>query len=647
MPSSGKPNAKIITAVAVTAVILIAGISYLIFKGEEGAPGKEIPAGEWIEKLNEASSVRTSFVEDKVLVIDLGVDGGAEVSVAASSAAVYRAGNDMRYNPVIIRDQPGNSYDRYLRLTEREEEVVAVTNPTTTTVELAGKVYQSSDFMMVYSSYSEGLKGVALASYYNMPMIYAPEITDDVRALMDDLDVKYVISVGDSPAFGIPTMGLDSGEGPCYNEFFLDCLESRGDSTDYVVVTNPGDVDNDWGEPGHMPIAGMSTTASQVIAYRKALSIQVNGYNQSELSINFDDIENYNQMGAEIAVANGYSDIVKDRVLHAWNLSTENSALDLEYLGIVGDPIGVPYHYRDFDPDQTGISFSNTRHVASDYYFSDLEGDEKQEISYGRITAGSLTDASLLCIRSLGFDEYSEYDFERGQDIDQRVYDTLSPDWKENAGVFIGTSKPVPMPGALKHMKKYQYDVLRDAGMFVTSEEAMLLNDVAADMVMDKMNYMMYCGHGLQWSWYSNRVDNIDSRFVSTQNLKPGFTAVMACLTGRTDNLDDEIADMISQSFIHAGLNGYIGSSRLAYGLFQIGDGDQGLLLDTGALYLVDCITDHFAEGGMTIGELLKASRNDLIEKWGEGGSTENNGEAAVTVWEYVLYGDPAWTPAY
>ena len=257
----------------------------------------------------------------------------------------------------------------------------------------------------------------------------------------------------------------------------------------------------------------------------------------------------------------------------------------------------------------------------------------------------SLTDISLQAVRSLGFEEYSDLNFERGEDIVQRVYDTLSPDWKKNAGVFVGTSKPFPLPGALKHMKKYHYEVLGSAGMFVTSEESMLLNDITADMVMDQMNYLMYCGHGVHYAWYSNRVDHIDAAFVSSMKLKPGFAAVMACLTGRTDNMENGLDDMVSMSFLHAGLNAYLGSTRLAYGLFKVGDGEQGLLLDTGALYLIDKITEHFCDGTMPVGELLMVARNDIIDRWGIDENDQYGLESREAMWEYLCYGDPAWTP--
>jgi hypothetical protein len=194
-------------------------------------------------------------------------------------------------------------------------------------------------------------------------------------------------------------------------------------------------------------------------------------------------------------------------------------------------------------------------------------------------------------------------------------------------------------------MKKYHYDVLTRAGMFVTGEESLRLNDVTAAETLDKMNYLMYCGHGNSNSWACNYVDRIDAAFVATQKLKPGLAAVMACDTGRVDNLDDASDYKCSLAFIHAGLNAYIGATRLAYGLFKGGDGEQGGLLDTGALYLIDRITDNFANSGLSSGQLLMVARNEMIDKYGTDPDDTYGMESLICMWEYVLYGDPAWMP--
>ncbi len=636
---------KVAIAVSIVSILLISGLLFISMKGEDISRDKELPSKIWVDRLNEGTSSRTSYLENKVILIDSVRDNAFETSIAISAASIRFISGQPEYTPLIMIDETGDALERYLSLSPREPLEVDPSIPEEATISFARNCYQASDLLVIYSSYRSGMKAVALSSYYDIPMVFATENSEPLEDLMDDLGVRFAISMDDGPLLSVPTMALGGTE-PCHNGFFLWCLESKGDSSDYMIVTNPDDIDNGWGEPGYLPVRGVSSTSAQLAAYRMALMFFVKGYSKDEIGVNFDDRVHYNQMGASVEIANNYSDTIKDKVLHAIEEGNSTSAFDLKFLGIVGDPIAVPYHYEDFGDGGDDVFFSNTNFIASDYYFADTEGDEHQDIAYGRILGRSLTDTALLNARTMGFDEYSEYDFERGNDVDQRIYDTLSPDWKDNAGVFVGTTKPFPMPAALKHMKKYQYDVLGDGGMFVTTEESLLLNDVTADMVMDKMNYMMYCGHGLQSAWYSNYADNIDAKFITTQTMKPGFSAVMACLTGRVDNLDDHQDDKISLAFIHAGQNGYIGSTRLAYGLFKVGQGEQGLLIDTGALYLVDRISENFVNGGMTTGELLMISRNEMIDKWVNDDSSNEAFEASVAMWEYVLYGDPAWTPA-
>ena len=636
-------NKKVTGAIVIVAILLVGLVlGYLLLTSgtEEGAKRKEAPSQVWVDRLNSAMNSRTAYLDGKALVVTNDGEGSAMLSVSASAAAVFRIGPKMQYNPVLITDEEGDALDRYLTLTGRQRTDIDAGDPSTATIDLAKACWTSSEFIVVYSDYKNGLAGVPLASYYNMPMIYVNGSAKPVEGLIDLLGVRYAISLGDAPVLSVPTMGISYDSEIGLNEFYLWCLQSNGEASDYVVVTNPDDIYNTWGDT--IPIAGISQATAQVAAFRKAQVVFARGYKEDEVGVNFEDVENYNLLGANAKVANNYSAAIKENITKAANLTSKYGGT-IRFLAIVGCPIGVPFYYQYYPSSSDGTpSFIDTDFVASDYYFTDLDGDYKQDYAQGRILGRSLTDTTLLCARSLGFEEYSACPFEKGNDVSQKVYDTFSADWTENAGVFVGTSKPFPLPGALKHMKKFQYDVLRGAGMFVTGEEALKLNDVTAAEMLDKMNYMIYCGHGNNQCWYSNRADNIDARFVATQRLKPGLTAVMACQTGMTDNIQHDNLDKVSLAFIHGGLNGYIGASQLAYGLFKMGDGEQGLILDTGALYLVDRITCHFAEGTMTQGELLMTARNEIIEKNGM-----DDLETNVTVWEYLCYGDPAWVPVY
>ena len=637
---------KHLAIIFVIILLLVPALLFVSFGPDEVSGGKDQPSNAWVVRLNNAKYQRSEYLSDKALVVAGYAEDSPELAVAASAAAIYRTGTEMNYEPVMITDSDEEALDRYFQLCDRERTELDFSDVTRASVELAELCWLQSDLIIIYSDYGNGLAAVPLAAYYNIPMVYIKNSTEGLSDLLTKLKCKYAISVGDAPLLSIPTLGISYDSEITLNEFYLWCLVSNGDSSNYAVVTNPMDVFNTWGEDGKIPTAGVSMTAAQVAAYRKAMVYFVDGFRQDQLGIEFDDIVNYNQMGAEIAVANVYANATKQKVYEAKNL-TERYGGTLEYLTIVGDPIAVPFYYGFFDPGSGSPKFEGTNYAASDYYYADLEGDEKQDIAYGRILARSLTDTSLLCVRNLGYTEFCELNFEKGNDVSERFYDTFSENWQENAGVFVGTSKPLPMPGALKHMKKFHYDVLSGAGMFVTGEESLKFNDVTAAEMLDKMNYIMYCGHGNYFSWYSNRADYIDAQFINTQKLKPGFAAVMACQTSRTDNLDDPNEMKIAHSYLHAGLSGYIGASRLAYGLFKVGDGEQGMLLDTGALYLVDRITQHFAGGGYTIGELLLLARNDMQDKYDINGGSSEEEEAKITCWEYLLYGDPAWSPVY
>jgi hypothetical protein len=637
---------KHLAVIGVIALLLIPAIFFIFLAPIQIGRIKEEPSQIWVDRLNKASFSRTEYFDERTLVLDYQSENVPEVSIAVSSAAIYRKGSEMIYNPVIIEDEENDAFSRYFELCERNREDIDTADVSNSIIELVETCWLKSDFIILYSDYKNGMAVTPLASYYNIPMVHVNGSAKPVEGLIAKLGCKYAISVGDAPIPKLPTMGISYDSKLSSNEFFLWCLNSNGEASNYVVITNPNDIYNTWGEEGKIPIPGVSATAAQVAAYRNAMIFFADGYQQDELMVNSDDRINYNQMGAEIIVANGYANNTKQLILKASNLTGRYGG-SLAYLCIVGDPIGVPFYYEFFEPGGSSTTFEGSNYAASDYYFSDIFDDEKQDISYGRIMARSLTDTSLLCARNLGYGEYCEYNFEKGNDVSQRFYDTFSEDWRENAGIFVGTSKPFPMPGALKHMKKFHYDVLASSGMFVSGEESLRLNDVTAAEMLDKMNYLMYCGHGNYLSWYSNRADYIDAVFINTQKLKPGFAAVMACQTSRTDNLDNPNEHKIALSYLHAGLSGYIGASRLAYGLFKIGDGEQGMLLDTGALYLVDRITMHFAEGGYTIGELLLLARNELLDKFDINGDSSESFEARVTNWEYLLYGDPAWMPVY
>ncbi len=621
---------------------------------------EEAPSELWVARLNAATMEHTAYLDGKALTIASDDDGAPPLALTATAAAVWRDGDGegYQYHPVLVVDEETDALARYEQLSGCELSWLDGNDPSATSFELARQCWSEAECVILFDSYTAGVAVAPLAGYYGLPLLYTPENstpTTVLNALLSDLGARYAIAIGDVavpadiPVRAVMRLGADAGSKTnltfAFNDFFCQCLASNEDAPSYAILTNPGDVENDWGEPGYLPLRGVSMAAAQLAAARGALVYFTDGYCEDELGheAEGEELRAYNQLGARVEVANRYASKGRERVMRGWRRAEEYGGA-LRHLAIVGDAVGVPFQYEFFDPEtDDGVFFSNTNFAASDYYYGNITGDAEQDVAYGRVVARSLTDTTLLCARSLGFEAYASSEFEDGNAVSDRFYETFSGDCRKNAGVFLGTTKVGPLPGALKHMKKYQYQTLWSQGMFVTGEESLRFNDRSAALILDKMNYLMYCGHGDQDCWYSNMVDEIDAQFIATQTLKPGLAAVMACLTGRTDNPDVHVADMIAPAFLHAGLNGYLGASRLAYGLFRGGtdDYEQGLLLDDGALYLIDRVTHHYAQGGTSVGELLRLARNDLIEQFGLDDLTTR-----ITTHEYLCYGDPAWVPA-
>lgn len=130
---------------------------------------------------------------------------------------------------------------------------------------------------------------------------------------------------------------------------------------------------------------------------------------------------------------------------------------------------------------------------------------------------------------------------------------------------------------------------------------------------------------------------------INSVDLKPGFGIAMACLTSMTDSVSIDLDQMVSLAFLHSGFVGYIGATRVAYGLYDYEIREDGAICGTGALYLVDVFSQKVCEEDIDVGEAMRQAKNDLIYKDGWlDDDGEINDEVQITVIEYVLYGDPA-----
>ncbi|MCK4614341.1 MAG: hypothetical protein KAU14_06030, partial [Thermoplasmata archaeon] len=398
--------------------------------------------------------------------------------------------------------------------------------------------------------------------------------------------------------------------------------------TDYIVVTNPHDITDyknmTW--EGRLPVVGLSLLAGELAAYHRAPIYFSNGlpYFDKEYG------DGFTQLGVPRELNNECANITYTRVKEGVSL-LETHAMSARHLGLVGGPVTLPMYSWDINDYQ-----QERQYTPCDYYFGDINDDPYQELAVGRIFARSLTDASLMLVRTLGFEEIKDYDYPK--DESSTIYDSVSEDWKENSLACVGTTKIGPFPGILTPTLVNQTKTMTEAGYHVTS----MGYDIATQAeivkeIIDEMNYAVYYGHGDYDCWYSTVHDPIDADMLNGEELKPGFAIAMACLTGMTDSVSIPLDQMISLAFIHSGYSGYIGATRVAYGLYDYEIRDDGAICGTGALYLVDVFSQKVCEDDMDVGEAIRLAKNDLIYK--DGWDSE---EVKITVTQYVLYGDPA-----
>lgn len=503
--------------------------------------------------------------------------------------------------------------------------------------------YQRATVCFMVSSYRQALAISPVASFTGLPVFTTSDPTAPVT--MRELGVTVSITVGTTRTPG----GTDSvamGESEI-NDLLLRLLSARGLTTDYIVVTNPGDIVDyrDRLTPGKLPVPGLSLLAAELAAHHRAPVYFGPGLPAFDQEYG----DGFTQLGISREVNNEAAAEIRQQVLAGVGDLTRAGMGTFDaprYLALVGGPVTLPMYSWDINDYQ-----QERQYTPSDYYYGDINDDPYQELAVGRIFARSLTDASLLVLRSIAYDEISGYPYPH--DASSELYGRVSEDWKENSLACMGTTKVGPFPGILTPTLVNQTRTMSEAGYLVTPMGYDLATQAAIMReFMDEMNYAVYYGHGDYDCWYTTVPDPVDADMVNGVDLKPGFAIAMACLTGMTDSLSIPLDNMIAMAFLHSGHLGYIGATRIAYGLYDYEVREDGAVRGTGALYLVDVFSEHATLGNQNVGEALRLAKNGLIATQGWEYSDENDPgyETQVTVTQYVLYGDPAhslWVPMH
>jgi hypothetical protein len=624
-----KPPMKPLYVIIIAIILILPGLAY-VYSLEEDEEGTQLN----VERvLDEATVQRGQQNGTTLYLLDI------EPSDPDFPEMMHLAAT---LTPLFVGSAPGEEFINPLIIGTEEKGVETITSLTDReVVTLTGEDIVSSQYVAQYSSattcfwvssYRQALAISPTASLTGIPILTSIDPT--AESTMKSLGVKRVIAIGDAKVPGGRDFArIQESE---LNDLFLDLLTERGLSSDYIVVTNPDDIIDyqDSLTKGNLPVAGLSLLSAELAAFHHAQIYFGPGLPT------FDETygDGFTQLGVSREVNNDISDQILAEITDGVGHLT-SWGMEAKYLALVGGPVTLPMYYWDINDYQ-----QERQYQPCDYFYADLNDDPYQELAVGRIFARSLTDASLLVLRALIYEEVIQYDYPR--DESSTIYDTVSEDWKENSLACVGTTKIGPMPGILTPTLANQTITMTEAGYHVTSMGYDLATQAEiVREIIDEMNYAVYYGHGDYDCWYSTVPDPIDADMLNSVDLKPGFGIVMACLTGMTDSVDIPLDQMISLAFLHSGFAGYIGATRVAYGLYDYEIRNDGAICGTGALYLVDVFSDLVCAEDMNVGEAMREAKNDLIYK--DGWDDE---EVQITVTQYVLYGDPAhnlWVPEH
>ena len=339
------------------------------------------------------------------------------------------------------------------------------------------------------------------------------------------------------------------------------------------------------------------------------------------------------------------------------------------YLGIIADPSMIPqYHYPSKGIGQDPLDGYG---VASDNIYSDINGDidnppyglkesePKLELAEGRIVGFNVQDVSALLCRTFF---YSDIIDNIGVSEELNQPNRLSQSWKDNGFGNIGTEPPVGSAATVREKLGWMWQA---AGFYVDTEtrNRQFAGKQDAAQLYESSNFIYICAHGFYYWYvptasrsYSKMFDfegggAFDVAHVKLMNFGPSVAMIESCVTGRIDGLYSY--NLLSNAFLHSGMNTYIGATRLSWGaLFPIPDAESGEGLGalmsiyfyghlTGYVYdKSDDMTDY-QPSNLSVGAAFMLARNEFMESEG----TDGGGVNDDTYEEFLLHGDPAFNP--
>ncbi len=344
------------------------------------------------------------------------------------------------------------------------------------------------------------------------------------------------------------------------------------------------------------------------------------------------------------------------------------------YVGIIADTNMIPV-WNNIEPDHYGYGAyeglgvsgetilygdidTSVTHLQSDNHSFDFgEKDPDIEIPVGRIDGWDAQDVSALLARTFFY-----------YDIIDSFPGTNGFSWKESAFAHFGSEPPVESSITVVERFKAMWTEAGFLGMDdpVTHSSQMGRRQLTQEYY-ERSNYHFFCAHGFFYWYVPTAAENLMSEAgdiikgtagggaftvasVKDMDMGPGTIFGSSCVTGKIDGIPGRNA--LSMAFLHAGMNVYIGASRLSYGgVVPVPDpnADEALGNYLGAMYYAymsggvfydkEAGETHMPYEDLSSGLALMLAKNNYVQ---------NKGDAGVdmtTYVEFMHHGDPAFNP--
>ena len=324
-------------------------------------------------------------------------------------------------------------------------------------------------------------------------------------------------------------------------------------------------------------------------------------------------------------------------------------------VGVIADTNMVPWYYYEAHPTQSHYGSREGYGIPSDNIYSDIDASldncfeevdgsvVSMELGIGRIVGWDTQDVSALLARTFFYREILDaYVGHSGETFRESAMNTFG------SQVPVGTSITVTT----------KLDtIFQHGGLNVdTIHDGPLSDSKVASPVYERSSMIFFCAHGFYY-WFvppGYKDTGVGGGFypanVNDMNFGPSTIFGSSCVTGKLDGLHPTNA--ISLSFLHSGMNLYVGASRLSWGGFSPLATDSGEILGAYiGLYLYGYMLGEIYQRGAdafktvepvdSAGAALMMAKNSYIEDLGMG----NKDSHSDTVEEFNIMGDPAFLP--